>query len=534
MDGLAIAASLIELRRAVEGGFIRTAYQPTRDLIILRVSGSETSRILISPKDAAIHLTSLDVENPQQPSAFAMLLRKHLRGGRIASIEQAGWDRVVTFRVERREGSRTKTVELVAELAGLRGNVFLVRDGTVLGALRRDSHNAVGGFYRVLTPQEKSDPGAVPREALVAWLAEDGPARSLARHIDGLGRDTAEDILRAAREKAPLESVEAEVDGLLRDLVRTVERPDPHVDPATIRATFYPLPAPAERTRMFSEALDRVRRLRREDPAEGDGARAIRVHLQRVLGKRSRTVEKLRDWLDGSGDEERLRHHADLLLIHQSDLPEKASSVRVNDPATDTAVEIRLDPSLSAVENAQRFYQRSKRLRRGRPHVEKRLRRIEREVEALREAMDAFDAGEGLPADAERFLPAEARTEATVSAPARRFTIDGYRVLVGRNAAENDRLLREAAPDDVWMHARRVAGSHVIVRRGGRGEIPRSVLVEAAKLAARYSKAKGERRVEVSMAAAKHVRKPKRAPAGLVIVDHEDTLTVDPELREHR
>lgn len=534
MDGLAIAASLSELRRAVEGGFVRTAYQPTRDVVVLHVMGAEKSRILISPKDAAIHLTSLEFENPQRPSAFAMLLRKQLRGGRIMSIEQAGWDRVITFRVERREGSRLETVQLVAELAGLRGNVLVVRDGTVLGVLRSDSRNVVGGSYRVLPPQEKSDPSAVAREDLAVWLAEGAPARSLARHIDGLGRDTAEDILRAAREKAPLESVEAKVDELLRDLVRTVERPDPHVDPSAIRATFYPLPEPVEQMETFSEALDWVRRLRREDPAEGDGARAIRVHLQRALGRRSRTVEKVRDWLGGSGDEERLRHHADLLLIHQSELPEKASFARVDDPATDTGVEIRLDPSLTPVENAQRFHRRAKRLRRGRPHVERRLRRIEGEVEVLREAIEALDAGEGLPADAERFLPAEARTEATVSAPARRFMIDGYRVFVGRNAAENDRLLREAAPDDVWMHARGVAGSHVIVRRGGRGGIPRSVLVEAARLAARYSKAKGERRVEVSMAAVKHVRKPKRAPAGLVIVDHEDTLTVDPELRERR
>lgn len=105
-------------------------------------------------------------------------------------------------------------------------------------------------------------------------------------------------------------------------------------------------------------------------------------------------------------------------------------------------------------------------------------------------------------------------------------------MLVGRDAKENDRLLREAAPDDVWMHARGAPGSHVLIRRGGRREIPQSVLRVAASLAARYSKLKSERSVDVTVAAAKHVRKPKGAPPGMVMVQNEDTLTVDPGLRE--
>ncbi len=535
MDGLAIAASLSELRPAVEDGFIRTAYQPMRDLIILRVSGAAPVRILISPKSSTVHLTELDIPNPQKPSNFAMLLRKHLRGGRIVSARQVGWDRIVVFNVERRDGSQMESVELIAELAGLRGNVLVVRDGMVLGASRRDARNLPGRPYQPLTPQAKIDPREVRIEDVAQWLQNQDPERAFARFVDGVGRQTAADILSGEGAETGRASSRAErAHELLSRMTDSVQAPDACFDPVGVRATFYRLPPPAEEMGTFSDALDRAFALDGGVGGSGSDERATRVHLLRALGRRARTAEKLRDWLDAAAEAERLRHHADLLLTYQSDLASGVDRVTVMDPASEEEVAIRLDSSLSPVENAQRLYERAKRLRRGRPRVERRLRRFDREIDEIQRAISAVDAAEPLPAAAVRFLPEEAKAVSTgAPAPrARQFTVGEFTVLVGRDAKENDRLLREAAPDDVWMHARGVPGSHVLIRRGGRREIPESVLREAAGLAARYSKAKSERSVDVSAAAAKHVRKPKGAPPGMVIIENEDTLTVDPGLRE--
>ena len=92
---------------------------------------------------------------------------------------------------------------------------------------------------------------------------------------------------------------------------------------------------------------------------------------------------------------------------------------------------------------------------------------------------------------------------------------------------QNDRLLRSANPEDLWLHAKGFPGSHVFVRNRKRAEYPAEVIYEAALLAARFSRAKGERRVEVSYTKVKHVRKPKGARPGLVILGKEDTLTVE-------
>ncbi|RLE38884.1 DUF814 domain-containing protein [Candidatus Acetothermia bacterium] len=106
--------------------------------------------------------------------------------------------------------------------------------------------------------------------------------------------------------------------------------------------------------------------------------------------------------------------------------------------------------------------------------------------------------------------------------------MDGYLVEVGKSALENDSLLKRARPDDLWFHAKGVPGAHVVVRRQGREEIPREVIEQAARLAAGASKARDEPKVEVSYTAVKHVRKPKGAPPGLVILDREETITVAP------
>ena len=533
MDGLAIAASLNELRPSVEGAFLRTVYRPSRGLFVFHVSGLAKRKILISPKASSIHLTTLDVPNPQDPSSFVMLLRKHLRGGRIAAVQQMGWDRVVAFDVDRRSGFRTERTELIAELVGLRGNLLVVRDGAVLGAARRDSRNRSGQPYCPLMPQPKVDPREVDSEEIAACLSEEDPARALARKIDGLGRDTANDILRAAASDRLAGEQQAErVVEALAHVVRAAMHPEASFDAGQMRAAFYALPLPAERAESYAEALDRILAFGGTS-GSGQTASKARGHLLRALGKRVRTAEKLRDWLDASADADRMQHDADLLLIHQSTLPSGVDCVRVEDPATEEERVIRLSPVFDPVENAQRLYRRAKRLRRGRPHVERRLKRIQGEIDVIRVALSEVDAGKPVPEVAARFLPKESTAvRKTQSSGSRRFTIEGHTVLVGRNAEENDRLLRDAGPEDVWMHARDVSGSHVIIRREGRREIPVRVLRKAASLAAHYSKARSERRVDVAVAAAKHVRKPRSAPAGLVIVKHEDTLTVEPGLRE--
>jgi len=520
MDGLAIAASLSEIRAAVEGGFVDTIHQPTRDTFILRLRGTRKVRLLLSPRRAAVHLTTLDLANPQHPSPFVMLLRRHLRGGRLVAIRQEGWDRVVTFDVERRDGRRTRTYRLVAELTGLRGNVLLVERGTVVGFARVDRRNRPGHAYVPVAPQAKLDPQQIPVTALEKILAGDGSPRAIVAAIDGIGRETARDLLTDADEGERV----ATVQGRLRTILAHVATPAAHVVVGEDRAVFYPVPAGRIAYPSFGEALDAVSAPGVEEQrAEETSAR---VELQRAISRHRRTLAKLADWLDVAEEADRLQATADLLMIHQAEIPAKSSAAVVTDPATEEDVTVRLIPSLTAIENAQRMYERAKRLRRGRPRVTSRIERLEREVRSLEKALADLEAGRTV-AESVAIDGPSSRGRGSEREPSRhRIEAEGFIILVGRNARDNDRLLREANPSDLWLHAKGVAGSHVIVKRGGRREIPERVVDRAARLAAVHSKARGERRVEVWVTEVKHVRKPKGAPDGLVNVAQGATLTV--------
>jgi predicted ribosome quality control (RQC) complex YloA/Tae2 family protein len=522
MDGLAIAASLREVQ-ATEGGFIRSIHQPTRSAFVLHVFAGRNWRILVAPRHAAIHVTERALANPPEPSSFVMFLRRHLRGGRILAVRQRGWDRVVAFDIERREGRTTRAYQLVAELVGVRGNLFLLEGGAVLGSAHRDRRNRPGDAYVSLRPQDKLDPQKLSIEVLAGLLRAEPAMHVLTRSLDGVGRQTAEDILRGLGTNEQAEAIHVS----LQKIIACVEEPSPRSIVDEARATFYPLPPPAKATGTFGEALDAVSAALAEE--RGKAESTLRSDLHRAITRRMRTLEKLREWLDNAEEAERLQFLADLVMIHHSEIEPKSEQVVLTDPMTGREETIRLLASLSAIENAQRLYERAKRLRRGRPHVTSRIERLERETRLLADALDDHDRGQPVDDRAAALLPriAERTAAAKRGTERHRVQAEGFTILIGRSAPENDRLLRSAAPNDLWLHARGFAGSHVIIRRGGRREIPESVVRQAARLAARHSKARGEQRVQVVVTEAKHVRKAAGSAPGLANVLQGDTLTVE-------
>jgi predicted ribosome quality control (RQC) complex YloA/Tae2 family protein len=532
MDGLAISAAIGEMKSQVEGCTIRSVYQPERARFVLPLFAGGSRRLFIAPIEAAIHLTAFDFAYPQHPSSFTMLLRKHLRGGRIVSLSQDGWERVVTLEVEMRRSGETKRVLLIAELVGVRGNLVVLKEGRVLASLRSDARAVPGNAYVPLARQDKADPAEISVDAIASVLEKEGTALGLMRAIDGIGKDTAQGILARAhtRDGVPLAAAVREE---LSRMVSHAEHPIGEYDPNTRTASFFPLFPPGEVCESFAAALDR-RLIDDETATETDGGqRQIRAGIEREIAKRRRTISRLREWLDDAATTDTLRRRADLLMIYQHELPRKISRVDLEDPATGDQVTIPLDPSLSGLRNAQVFYEKAKRLQRGRPLVVRRLRRLESEVRLLQTGLENLQDGDAVSEQTAALLHAlpKKRTITVATAP-RTYSIDGYTVRVGKNARQNDELLRLACADDLWMHARGVPGSHVVIRRRGNEEFPQNVKLAAARLAARYSKARNERRVEVSVAEVKHVRKPRGAPAGMVIVAQEDTLVVDTSLLE--
>src|SRR5690606_29708430 len=203
-------------------------------------------------------------------------------------------------------------------------------------------------------------------------------------------------------------------------------------------------------------------------------------------------------------------------------------------------VRIPLDPARSAVENAERYYAKARQTREARRHAEARWEAVHAGAEAagrLLRRLRALDRYADLAAfvDEEkealaRFTRPEAVGEERV--PYRRFEIQGWEVRVGKHARSNQVLTtRHAGPHDLWLHARGVPGSHVVVRRPSRtAEVPRPVVEAAARLAAHFSEARTQPLAPVIVTERKYVRPVKGGPPGLVRVDREEVVLVEPGL----
>jgi hypothetical protein len=302
------------------------------------------------------------------------------------------------------------------------------------------------------------------------------------------------------------------------------------------RTIPYPLPlseAPLEEIGSLLEGMALLARAADvSTAAEADSSVLARVSARRAAVQRR--IDRLEQEFASGADADALRGRADLLLARLHEVPRGSPLVRLE--GWDGApVEIEMDPALQPAENAARMYDEARRRERARLRVGELLARSREELERWDGAVTATAAGD-LPAWVERELsratPAEVRKSAEPVLPYRTYrTSGGLEARVGKSARGNDDLtFRNAAPHDVWLHARSVPGSHVILRwRDEEAAPPARDLHEAAGLAAIFSRARSSGLVAVDWTRRKHVRKPRGAPPGAVIPQRVKTVFVEPD-----
>lgn len=242
---------------------------------------------------------------------------------------------------------------------------------------------------------------------------------------------------------------------------------------------------------------------------------AAEVHARRERERLLSRADKIRTDLARLADPSEVRRLADALAASLGAVARGGAEARVPDPcAPDRTVAVPLDPRLSPGANLNRLYDKARRVERGRRALEARLAATLAEVEAVR----ADGAAEARGRD----------REPAVEGPYRRLrAANGWPLWVGRNGRENDRLVREARPWDLWFHARDVPGAHVVLRLPAReARVPEAIVLEAAAVAAAHSRAAGEAGVDVLVVEAGRVRKPRGASPGRVVVAGERVVRV--------
>jgi hypothetical protein len=302
----------------------------------------------------------------------------------------------------------------------------------------------------------------------------------------------------------------------------------------------FPAPLPGVESRPVDGVLEGMELASRQaetaPPEARDDARLLRA-ARRRLGAAEKRARTLRRDLETVGEAERMRRFGDLILSHLHLVPAGAASARLPDlEGGQREVEVELDPTLRPHQNAEAWYERARRRERAEEKLPELLEEAEAEAARWREALRAVEEEGVLPGWAARALArpeggGPPTAEEGPRLPYRSYrTSGGLEVRVGRSSKDNDQLtFGHSAPNDVWLHARSVPGSHVILRWTAAASPPARDLQEAAVLAALYSKARTSGTVAVDWTRRKHVRKPRGAPPGAVVPQQVKTVFVEPD-----
>ena len=273
-------------------------------------------------------------------------------------------------------------------------------------------------------------------------------------------------------------------------------------------------------------------------------AKTIRSKVTKSLRQQRTLREHLHEDLIRHGDPEEHKRTGDLLLANVATAVRNGSKVRLSDYYAEGAptIEIEVDENRSLQDEAAVRFRQYTKAKRAADEIAERLQQIDRDTVKLERrlehldriiqerdetALDSFEK----PAPAPKVQSKKfGKREQKISGVRRYLSTDGYEILVGRAARDNDNLtFRVARPNDLWMHTGDYPGSHVVVRNPTRKEVPHRTIIEAAQLAGRFSQASDDTKVVVHYTERKFLSKPKGAAPGLVRLSRFRSITVEPK-----
>ena len=575
LDALCLSGVVAELKPILTGAKIDKVHQPGRDEMILALRlGRGNGRLLLSasPNHPRLQMTELSRENPDAPPMFCMLLRKHLMGGRILSVEQPHLERIVELRLEVLDelGDR-KERRLILEAMGRRANLVLVDDqGRIVDCLRRvDGDMSAqrqllpGLFYRLPPAMEKADPTALDGGE---WLrrVEQAPGESRVDHwlldtFGGWSPLVCREIAFRAGGRVDVTFDELGPQGRVRvgeaaeALLKTVR--ENNFTPTVISVekrpkdfTFFPAEQYEEAGECtayptFSALMDRFYEQREnQERIRQKGQDLIRS----VTNARDRTARKLANQqreLEATQDRERLRQFGDIITSNLHAMERGMATLRAMDfyDPEGGEVEIKLDPLLTPQQNAAKYYKEYNKAKTAEEMLTIQLEKGRRELDYLNSVLENITLAEG-----ERDLQ-EIRQELADTGYLRRQikgrdkgrrlspkpmefrSTAGLRISVGKNNMQNDLLTcKQAFKSDIWFHTQKIHGSHVILWTGGAQPDLQS-LNEAACLAAWFSQGRESGKVPVDYTPVKYVKKPAGARPGMVVYTTYETAWVTPD-----
>lgn len=551
-DGLFTIAMTKELQQLVTGR-IAKVHQPNAQEVIFTIRANGANKKLlfsIHPTYARVHMTEQTIENPPEPPMFCSLLRKHVEGGFIETIEQLDADRILKLTIlSKNEIGDPITRYIYAEIMGRHSNLIMVDAASekIVDSLKHlppamNSYRTVlpGSIYIAPPKQDKWNPVTVTDEQLAEFFTEIRDAKEIMQQFIGFSPLHANELLfRAQEQQVPTVSI-------FRNFVNefVVGGTKPTYLEQGRKVIFSPIDLhsfeePKTYYNTLSELLDRVFFARAERDRVKQQAGDLENWLQAEINKLKLKLKKLDQDLKRAQNLDQYQLFGELLMANLYQFEKGAKSVTVENYYSETGdkITIPLSERKTPIENAQSYYAKYNKFKHALVKVEEQIQIATADIEYFE--LLAQQVQQASPADIEeireelaeqgymRLKKSKRRKKPVKPTPEKYVSSTGVPISVGKNNKQNDYLTFKIARKwETWLHTKDIPGSHVVIHSDDPDE---QTILEAATLAAYFSKARESSSVPVDYTEVKQVKKPSGAKPGFVIYFEQKTVFVTPD-----
>ena len=568
-DGITISCLKNELSTALLNGRIYKIAQPETDELLLTIKTSNGQYRLVLSSSASlplIYLTDKNKPSPMTAPNFCMLLRKHIQNGRIVDISQPSLERILEFTIEHLdEMGDLCQKKLIVELMGKHSNIiFCNQEGKIIDSIKHIS-SAVSSLREVLPGRDyfipettqKLNPLTTTKEEFYSHVYGQNTEcfKALYTSYVGLSPFMANEICFRAGGNCDLSIAalsETDKENLYNAFARMIQDiHDANYAPRILYENGAPkeyavftigsytkentkeLPSISALLEQYYEEKNVVTRIRQKSV---DLRKIVQTALERNIKKYDLQIRQMQD----TEKREKYKIYGELLTAFGYGVEPGSKSVTVNNYYTNEDVDIPLDPQLSAIENAKKYYDKYNKLKRTYEALSTLTIQVKEEIDHLESVSNALDIAlkeEDLIQIKEELIETgyikrkgASKKQRFTSKPFHYISSDGHHMYVGKNNIQNEELtFKFATGNDWWFHAKGVPGSHVIVKSEGE-EMPDRTFEEAGKLAAYYSKLRGQEKVEIDYIQKKQVKKPSGGKPGFVVYYTNYSLMIDSDI----
>ena len=552
-DGFFTHAIVHELNSTLKTGRVARISQPYPAELIITIRAQRHNYALLlsaNPTYPRVQITEVPFTNPAVPTNFTMTMRKYLDGAILEGIDQVGNDRIIrlTFNTRDELGDSQRLV-LVSEIMARHSNISLVNEktGKIIDTIKHvgSDQNRVrlllpGATFVMPPKQDKANP-YLPNQ-LYSDLVRQYPdpqelAKQLQARYEGLGRDTARDLADRLIASDHLPTT-------YQQFIHRFDQPEPVIIDGRKKdfMAFPPLNAAADGLQHFatlSALLDNYYQQKAQQDRSKELAGQVIKVIKNELKKDRRKVKKLNKELDDANKADQYRTRGEILTTYLGKLKPGMDSITLPNFYDDNKpLKISLSPELSPSRNAQKYFTKYDKLKASVAHVNEQLKLANAEIDYFENIQNQIELAS--PADIQeirlelqeegyikRKHKGKKQRKVRASKPEQFHTSDGTTVLVGKNNLQNDRLsFKTANKNEIWLHVKDIPGSHVVIRDTNPSD---ETILEAAQLAAYFSKGQDSDNVPVDYLPVKRLRKPNGAKPGFVTFTGQKTLRVTPK-----